>query len=1200
MPEPFSLSAFIVTSAVAGFIGNRTDARVMTTWRSVVARMREGGAPANHDIQRAVRKSQLQATLLAVEARLKELGVEPSHLRRFLHAVFRPGGEVEWLDDARDHLNRQLQELKKPEYVPPPLSGGDEFARFLAPAEGDPAAEARELRDALAGEMLQELRVALPRVPRRFEEMVREGWDEGEPGAGRDRWRWFELVCAFFAHELKHNQPLANIIQSQLLLEVRAAVASLSESPGSGLQDFGRGVAEHFARVEEALAGMRAGQAEGFEGVERRLDALLPMLLLLPSIQSQQEMLSAVQRDEHELTRRDFRKGLDETNAKIEELFAEASKGAAARNEEVLREIASLGERRPPPAAEAGERRPIPLLLPELRGTFVNREGEQETLRHLLREGGMRLVVIVAPGGYGKTALMTKFLQDITSGQSILDERVGGILYLHCVREGFSLRRIFTEAGRIVGRPEEFEQVYDSQDLSEGRKLEFFFRELSGGGDVWVVLDNFEVLLAADDTLAEPEVGRFIEAAVSTRHSVRLIATTRAVPRLAAGYAARPVDLRRGLPEDHAVEYLRAYGADCGLADEDEALLRSLARRVHYIPKALEAVIGFLRDKYPLVTLRELMQDDALFADFDRYDAEQGVRRLIAEQFDGLGPLEQLTLSCLSVFPKGVPAEALRYILRNVDVGAVLPRLIRNRLVEAQGAGRGALYDLHPLVREYVYGRLPEEGGADALFTRQSLHRLAAGFYGEWKTPAEGWRTLADLEPRLDEFDHLVKAGEYTRAARLLGEIDADYLLPWGESRRLLLMGEQLAGRLEDPALAAANLLRLGLACRNLGLYREAVEHLDDALREARAAGDGRVESLALGSLGICHYYVGEYEMAAEYSGEAVKAAAERGFQEQESEQLRFLGHAHEGMGNYAEAIEHYRAALSAAERIGGLRGRRMEENARGGLGKAFMPLGRHAEAAEELRVASAVAREVNDRRGESFNLANLALARRSLGLYEQAEETYAAALALALDIGERNVEAYCLGGLGKIRLLRKQYDAALEGLSRALKITRETGMKGGQQHWATTVAQARLHRGELEAAAEALRPVLDFDVVWNNHRTAAVSGLILARRGQSEAAEAAFTKALAHAAESLERAADNYAAKYTRGLSLAGLALLTPDPERKAEYARLAREAYQAARANCSDGGIVAEATHLFEELSPLGQSELLASVRPHLAGES
>jgi hypothetical protein len=133
--------------------------------------MRQAGAPVNHDIQRGVRKSQLQATLLATDAGLKALGASPSIVGRLARAVHVPEHEAEWLDSARKYINLQLGRLKAPGYVPAVLAGETDVESLLGSGEGEATEKVRALRAALSETMLLELRLSVPHVPPRFVEM---------------------------------------------------------------------------------------------------------------------------------------------------------------------------------------------------------------------------------------------------------------------------------------------------------------------------------------------------------------------------------------------------------------------------------------------------------------------------------------------------------------------------------------------------------------------------------------------------------------------------------------------------------------------------------------------------------------------------------------------------------------------------------------------------------------------------------------------------------------------------------------------------------------------------------------------------------------------------------------------------------------------------------------------------------------------
>ncbi len=563
---------------------------------------------------------------------------------------------------------------------------------------------------------------------------------------------------------------------------------------------------------------------------------------------------------------------------------------------------------------------------------------------------------------------------------------------------------MFVEAGRIVGGSEAFQQTYANRDLTLERKLEFFFRELSRAGDVWVVMDNFEDLLAPDDTIADPELRQFIETAVDTSHTVRLIATTRAIPRFRGSQQVKPIDLREGLPEDQAIAYLRTDGADYGLADADEGLLRAFVNRVHRIPKALESVIGYLSEKYPVVQLSDLMANDALFADFDRHDAENGLKRLIAEQFADQTPDAQLVLCALSIFPKPAPLTALRYLLPALDWASVLPRLERNRLVGRQ-VDR---YDLHPIVREYAYAQIPEymqdsrfrsersgdspmgSGQADLSeiqdsgetvsapstngvpFTRSALHTRAADFFRELRKPQQEWKTIADLEPQLDEFHHRVRAGQYDAAARVLNDIDFDYLQLWGHARTVIELRQQLEGKLTDTDLARVNVGHLGFVYQDTGRVREAIPCLERALQSARDEDNQ-------GGIGVW---------------------------------LGNLGNAYADLGETRQAIEYYEQVLEIARAIGDRRG---EGNCLGNLGIAYADLGERHQAIRYYKQALAIKREIGDRVGEGKQLDNLGAAYLRSGEFDSAIGHYTQAARVSEEVGDKENQSYALGGLGAV-----------------------------------------------------------------------------------------------------------------------------------------------------------------------------------------
>lgn len=657
--------------------------------------------------------------------------------------------------------------------------------------------------------------------------------------------------------------------------------------------------------------------------------------------------------------------------------------------------------------ASQSVRNPVPILLPKLRGVFVDREAERDTLYHSLLSSDQRLVVIVAPGGYGKTELTTKVLSEIAPSNHINRDDIQGILYLKCVRGDITLGQIFSEAGRIAGKRDEFRNVYANKELSLARKLEYFFSELSKAGNIWVVMDNFEDLLdPSDDSIRDEEIREFLETSAVVEHTIRMIVTSRAVPRFKGSRKLEKIDLSIGLPEDQAIRYLKEEGHEYGLDHEDEEVLRAFVRRVHCIPKALESVIGYLEEHYPAVTLRDIVANETFFVDFDRHDYDNGLKKLIFEQLKIQSPDAQLLLSVLSIFSKPIPLAALRYLLPAIgpaEFAALLTRLEKNRLL-SQNNG---YYDLHPLVRSFVYERIPEttskgeddgekSATAEKLLSRSGLHSRAAQFFHDLCKPKEEWKTIDDLEPQLQEIHHLVKAGQYDAAARVLDVIDSDYLQLWGYPKLVMEMREQLIGKLKDEDLKETNNGFLGQTYTDIGKFAKAISCLEDALAIARSRNDKSGIGAWLGSLIKTYYMLGDLKEAIKYGEQSLEIFREVGDRLSEGICLNNLGYIYYALGDMKIGITYFEQALMIAREIGDRRG---EGNRLGNIGDVYFDLGETQKAIEYFKQALMVGREIGDRPRIGEWLCDFGIAYSSLGDTEKAIEYFAEALIIAREV---------------------------------------------------------------------------------------------------------------------------------------------------------------------------------------------------------
>lgn len=345
---PLASFGGLAAAVLGGILGNRADETFCALCGHLTQRINATDPPANHDLQRAFRRAWLQAGLLLADA-CREPGS-----RRLL------GARADALEPLRKAYRDELRRVGRDDYLPPASEADSRLALLLQPRGDSAAARVEELRALLEERLFAEVEAILGAPPPGgFAQRAREGWEEGKgPGAGR--LTWWDALCAFFAQELKHNQVVANIFQGQILAELQVDGEPLTfEVFQNQLELHGRAVLARLDSLQEAVTALGYRQAADAEAVKQRLDRLSEGMA--------------------------FQEWLWEDIARAVHSRATAGQAAYAELRAIIRERL---DRNPP-----------------LRG----REAQQEWLDELLARPAGRLVV-TAPAGYGKTALLAHWL----------------------------------------------------------------------------------------------------------------------------------------------------------------------------------------------------------------------------------------------------------------------------------------------------------------------------------------------------------------------------------------------------------------------------------------------------------------------------------------------------------------------------------------------------------------------------------------------------------------------------------------------------------------------------------------------------------------------------------------------------------------------------------------------------------------------
>ncbi|MDP9369539.1 MAG: AAA family ATPase, partial [Chloroflexota bacterium] len=488
-------------------------------------------------------------------------------------------------------------------------------------------------------------------------------------------------------------------------------------------------------------------------------------------------------------------------------------------------------------------------LLPDPVTSFVGREREVEAVADLLRSDHVRLVMLIGPGGVGKTRLALRLAGDLAADfdevafvglSSLLDP----VLVVPTVAQAFGVRE-------VAGRP-----------LSE--TLAHALRERH----LLLVLDNFEqVVTAASD----------LTALLARCPRLTILVTSRASLRVRAEYEhpVAPLPLSQagveaGMPSPAValfVERARSVRPEFDLTDANARTVAEICRRLDGLPLAIELAAARVKVLSPQALLARLTDRLRLLTGGarDLPDRQQTMRGAIAWSHDLLVPEEQVLFRRLAVFAGGFTLEAAEAVVPaagdlGIDVLEGVASLVDKSLVRrTERPGDEPRFGMLETVREYARDRLAESDEQAAVQSRHLGWCLALAEAAEPELRSAGQGTwLGRLETEHDNVRAaLTWAGEGVEPeSRALGLRLAASLYTfwfvrshWAEGREWL---EELL-RTDDsrPSAARAKALFVaGLLAFAAGDPAAAAARHEESLGMARAVGSRTVEALALYGLG--------------------------------------------------------------------------------------------------------------------------------------------------------------------------------------------------------------------------------------------------------------------------------------------------------------------------------------------------------------
>jgi len=690
---------------------------------------------------------------------------------------------------------------------------------------------------------------------------------------------------------------------------------------------------------------------------------------------------------------------------------------------------------------------------------FRGRQTELEILADHLSTPGVRIIAIIGKTGMGKTALARKLLQDLEEGQTYEGEvePLDGIVYLSTRTSGISFERVYFDCAQMLGGEEEDGLIaYWGQRHTAGEKAATLLNWMKNGNYV-ILLDNLEDQLDSKGRIREEDLRQFFDSlrVREMTDSARLLITSRAdlaVPTETQDYH-RGLPLNDGLEAEKCLDMLRQFDTEgtLGLRSAPDVLLIDLARAVGGAPRALELIASLLEHGLSLEDVMSLVDGGAPASDKDP------VRILAEANYKTLEPNARLILQALSVFGRTVPVVGLDFLLQLKCLGLNVPELVdhlrRTHTITYETLRRNdpdssiASVSLHPTDDEVAAANMSPDVAA-------SLHLRAAEYYAALRLP-KPWFRIRQVEPRLLEFEHRLKGGDYVGAEAVMDAIDYSWINHHKYLAHLMSLGygedsikrrERLAGCLGSPIREVHNRVSLGWVCRRMGKKDKAKAQLEQAVKEARLCGDQTSRIYALSELG---YFLtdnaSKHDQAKVELAEAREIAKSIGDIYSEAHTALGLAFADFQLRDNPSSLKNAGEALRLFQQVPTPLARYREIDCWVRLGMIYRKTGDYKRAIETAEEGLKVARAHKMPDWEAELCSGLGFHNRALGRFDDAAREHENALNLfKQQRGMKREEAVQYSYLGNVYVdlgrfveARKAYDEA-ERIARSIYLRRE------------------------------------------------------------------------------------------------------------------------------------------------------------------
>lgn len=482
---------------------------------------------------------------------------------------------------------------------------------------------------------------------------------------------------------------------------------------------------------------------------------------------------------------------------------------------------------------------------------FTGRETERRMLTEWFQDGHRSVMVVEAIGGMGKSALSWVWLHWDCLGQPLNgyshrqgseDQQVAeqsrpeGVVFWSFYDQAALFSAFLGEAAKYVGAP---------NDASDREKVDALLKALQHRR-ILLILDGFERELRAYQGYQAPyqgdEAGKDDERDCVDRHAAdflrraaslplvgSVLLTSRLLPNELKDLAGCRYERLTDFHIDDVVTFFQTAGVKGTRAEIADAV-RPYGGHPLSVRLLAKAIVKDRR-------MRGDVKAAGRHVIFEKLQGREK-RHILELAFNELSSECQELLGRLAAFrtPMDFRAIEAASLLKDAALDAALDELEgRGLLLTAADNER---YDLHPIVRRYAYDRLGDKAG---------VHERLREYFEAFPVAAqEDIRSLADVEPMIELYWHMVGAGRLDEAVRLMSSrlFDPLYAVLGAYGRVIDLLralfpdGETHPPRLKDEFFQTWTLNSLAIAYGQTGRPALAVPLFETLNRSNRKSND--------------------------------------------------------------------------------------------------------------------------------------------------------------------------------------------------------------------------------------------------------------------------------------------------------------------------------------------------------------------------